>query len=140
TSWNANVVEYFLRLATTEYMNHLRPDHVGAPDLRQWEPLERLDSPFDPVAHTADVRQIATGDGRHNIPNIGIFLWRLNAYSLTGSPAFKLDDRRYLVSPLGNNAPLFTNPVPEDRIEHLATPLNVPAPISRRALDAYLGD
>jgi hypothetical protein len=140
TSWNANVVEYFLRLSITQYMNHVRPDHWYAPDMRHWEPVERLGSPFDDLAHTADVRQIATGDGRYNIPNIGIFLWRLNACSLTRSPAFKLDDRRYLFSPLGNNAPLFTKPVPEDQIEHLATPLNVPARISRRVLDAYLHD
>jgi hypothetical protein len=140
TSWNANVVEYFLRLSTTQYMNHLRPKHGYAPDLRRWEPLERLGSPFDDLTHTADVRRIETGDGRHNIPNVGIFLWRLNAYSVTRSPAFKLDDRRYLFSSLGNNAPLFTRPVPEDRIEHLATPLNVPARISRRVLDARLGD
>lgn len=140
TSWNANVVEYFLRLSTTQYMNHIRPDHSYAPDMRQWEPLERLGSPFDGLAHTADVRQIGTGDGLYNIPNIGIFLWRLNAYSLTRSPAFRLDDRRFLFSPLGNNAPLVTNPVAEDQIEHLATPLNVPARISRRVLDAYLPD
>jgi hypothetical protein len=140
TSWNANVVEYFLRLSTTQYMNHIRPNHFYAPDLRQWEPLERVDSPFDGLAHTGDVRQIETGDGRYNIPNIGIFLWRLNAYSLTRSPAFRVDARRYLFSPLGNNAPLFTNPVPEDQIEHLATPLNVPARISRRVLDAHLID
>ena len=140
TGWNANVVEFFLRLSTTQYMNHLRRNHFYAPDLRQWEPLERLDSPFDTLAHTADVRQIASGDGRYNIPNVGIFLWRLEACSLTRSPAFKLDNRRYLFSPLGNDTPLFTHPTPENQVEHLATPLNVPARIRRRVLDAHLGD
>jgi hypothetical protein len=140
TGWNANVVEYFLRLGTTQYMNHVRPNHWYAPDLRQWEPLERLGSPFDTLAHAVDVRHVETGQGLYNIPNIGIFLWRLNAYPLTHSDAFKVDDRRYLFSPLGNDAPLFTKPTPETEISHLAAPINVPAPISRRVLDAYLGD
>lgn len=137
TGWNARVVEFFQLLATTQYMNHIRPGNWYAPDLRQWEPLERLNTAFDSVAHTVDVRRIATGEGRYNIPNIGVFLWRLGAYSLTDSPAFKLDDRRYLFSPLGNSTPLFTRPETEDEITHLAEPINVPAPISRRVLDRY---
>jgi hypothetical protein len=138
TDWPARVVEFFQLLATTQYMNHIRPAHWYAPNLRQWEPLERLDTPFESVAHTVDVRRIANGRGRYNIPNLGIFLWRLTAYSLTNSPAAKLDDRRYLFSPLGNNTPLFTRPKSEDDVTHLAEPLNVPQPISRRVLDAYL--
>ncbi len=140
SSWNANIVEYFLLLGTTQYMNHIRPDHWYAAHLRRWEPLELLNSPFDSVSHTVDVRHISTGAGLYNIQNIGIFLWRLGAYPLSQSPAFRLDDRRYLFSPLGNNAPLFTNPEPEEQISHLARPFNVPAPISRRVLNAYLAD
>jgi hypothetical protein len=139
TGWHARVVEFFQLLATTQYMNHIRPTRWYAPDLRQWEPLARLHTPFDRTAHTVDVRRIANGRGLYNIPNIGIFLWRLTAYALTDSPAFMLDDRRYLFSPLGNNTLLFTRPQTEDDIIHLAEPLNVPQPISRRVLDAYLG-
>jgi hypothetical protein len=138
TGWNTRVVEFFQLLATTQYMNNIRPNNWYAPDLRRWELLERLNSPFDKVTHTADVRRIGDGEGLYNIPNIGIFLWRLNAYSLTGSPAFKLDDRRYLFGPLGNNTQLFTRPETEDEITHLAEPINVPHPISRRVLHEYL--
>jgi hypothetical protein len=138
TGWNARVVEFFQLLATTQYMNHIRPDNWYAPDLRKWELLERLNTPFDRVAHTVEVRCIASRQGQYNIPNIGIFLWRLNAYSLTDSPAFKVDDRRYLFSPLGNNTQLFTRPETEDEITHLAESINVPMPISRRVLKEYL--
>jgi hypothetical protein len=137
TGWNARVVEFFQLLATTQYMNHIRQDNHYSPDLRKWEDLERLNSPFDTIAHTVDVRRISGGEGRYNIPNIGIFLWRLDAHSLTNSPAFRLDDRRYLFSPLGNNTPLFTRPETEDEITHLAEPLNVPDPVGRRILDRY---
>lgn len=138
TGWDARVVEFFQLLATSQYLNHLRPGNHFSPDLRRWELLERLDTPFDTVAHTVDVRRIASGRGRHNIPNVGIFLWRLDAYSLTGSPAAKLAERRYLFSPLGNNTPLYNRPVTEDEITHLAEPVNVPMPLSRRVLAAYL--
>lgn len=137
TGWNARVVEFFELLAWTQHMNHVRPQHWYAPDLRKWEPLERINTPFDAVAHTVDVRRIATGHGLHNIPNIGVFLWRLTAYPLTNSPAVKVDDRRYLFSPLGHDMPLFTHPDGEDDIAHLADPINVPMPISRRVLDSH---
>jgi hypothetical protein len=136
TGWDASVVECFQRLATTQYMNHLRPTNVSTPDLRHWEPLDRLDTPFDRMAHTVDVRHIASGRGRYNIPHVGIFLWRLRSYALTDSPAFQVDARRYLFNPLGVRTPLFTRPEIEASISHLAEPLNVPMPISRRVLDA----
>ncbi len=140
TGWPARVVEYFELLATTQYMNHLRPENHAAPDLRRWESLERLGMAFATASHNVEVRRIPTGAGRYNIPNIGIFLWRLQAYRLSGSPAVPVDARRFLFSPLGNNIPLFSRPVTEDRITHLAEPLNVPEPISRRVLDAHLAD
>jgi hypothetical protein len=139
TGWDARAVEFFQRLATTQYMNHVRPDNLYAPDLRRWEPLERIGTAFDTVAHTADVRHINRRRGKYNIPNIGIFLWRLAACPLTRSPASAVDATRYTFSPLGHAAPLFTDPVTEDAITHLAEPLNVPLPISRRVLHEQLG-
>lgn len=134
TGWNARAVECFQLLGATQYMNHLRPHSRYAPDLRQWEPLVRLGGAFDSTAHTVDVRNIETGRGRFNIPNIGLHLWRLTAYRHTRSPAVRVDDRRYLISPLGHPLPLFTNPQTEDEITHLAEPINVPDPIRRRVM------
>ena len=138
TGWDARAVEFFQLLATTQYMNHLRLENLGTPDLREWEPLERLDTPFDTVAHTADVRRIASRRGKHNIPNLGIFLFRLDDYSLTGSPAVEVDSRRFMFSPLGNDTQLYNLPQTEDLITHLAEPTNAALPISRRVLDQYL--
>ena len=139
TGWDARAVEFFQRLATTQYMNHVRPDNLYAPDLRRWEPLERIGTAFDPVAHTADVRHVNRRRGKYNIPNIGIFLWRLAPCPLTRSPALAVDATRYTFSPLGHAAPLFTDPRTEDAITHLAEPLNVPEPIGRRVLHEQLG-
>ena len=142
TGWDARVVEFFQLLATTQYMNHLRPGNAR-PDLRRWEPLERLGSAFEALPHSADVRRIATGRGRFNIPSVGIFLWRLGAYAHTHAEAFALDARRYLFSPLGNSAPLFTRPLALGAIDEFtrhAGRMNVPAPISRRVAHEYLAD
>ena len=86
TGWNARAVEYFQLLATTQYMNHLRPFNHYAPDLRRWEPLARIGGAFESIPHTVDVRRIESGRGRFNIPNVGLFLWRLGAYRHTRSP------------------------------------------------------
>jgi hypothetical protein len=95
------------------------------------------------LTHTVDVRRIAGGRGRYNIPNVGIFLWRLRAYSLTRSQAVRVnaaDATRYLFSPLGNNTPLFIRPVTETEVTQLAEPVNVPLRISRRVLRRNLAE
>ena len=136
TDWDARVVEFFELLATTQYMNHLRPHNQYAPDLRRWLLLENLNTPFDSIAHTVDVRRIGPGRGKYNIPNVGIFVWRLNSYPLSESPAFKIDKRRYMFGPLGNNTQLYNLAETEDTITHLAERANVPMPLSRKALHA----
>ncbi len=141
TGWDARVVEFFELLAWTQYMNHLRPHSVQSPDLGQWEALERLGGPFETVSHNVDVRRIATRGGKYNIPNIGIYLWRIDDYALTDSPAVQADPadpRRFRFSPLGHDLQLYTFPEAETEITHLAEPINVPDPISRRVLDANL--
>jgi hypothetical protein len=140
TGWNASAVEFFSRLIVTQYMNHRRPQCLASPDLRRWEPLERIGTAFDTIMHTVDVRRIASERGRYNIPNIGVFLWRLAAYPLSGSPVAPLDNQRFRFHPLGIDQPLYTHPLTEDDITDLATPLNVPEPIARRVLDARPAD
>ncbi len=138
TGWPAKAVEFFELLATTQYMNHPRLHSLTTPDLRQWEPLERLGTGFDTLAHSIDVRSVSRIGGRHNIPNIGLFLWRLRAQSLTDAEPARLDTRRFRFNPLGIDAPLFTRPQTEAVITQLAEPINVPEPLSRRVLDAAL--
>ena len=140
SGWPAHVVEFFQCLATTQYMNHLRPFIHAAPDLRQWEPLTHVGTAFDRIPRTIDVRRIANGSGRHNIPNVGVFLWRIGAHSLSRSAAVGVDARRYRFSPLNHDQPLFTRPETEDEITQLSTPLNVPLAIGRRVFHERKAD
>lgn len=138
TGWDARVVEFFELLGTTQYMNHIRLDNHRSPDIRDGEKLELLDTPFDTVAHTAEVRHIENNRGRYNIPNIGIFLWRLQAYPVRGAPALpnRHNNGLFSFSQLGNDIQLFNHPVTEQNPTHLAGEVNVPAPIRRRAFFA----
>lgn len=138
TGWDASVVEYFQLLATTQYMNHLRPENLSFADLRHSRRLDYLNTPFDRTARNADVRNIESRRGRYNIPNVGVFLWRLGSYSIIAAPAYKLDDRRYLFDALGKDIQLYNRPEVEEEITHLAEPVNVPMPLGRRILDRYL--
>ena len=130
TDWDAAVVELFLTLATTQYLNHVRLDHPGTADLRRSDALELLSTPFGRHSRLADVRRIG-GAARPNIPNVGIFLWRIGSRRLTDSPAFAVDARRFRFDPLGRDVQLFTAAEREPEITRLADPLVVPLPITQ---------
>ncbi len=133
TGWPAHVVEFFELLQTTQYMNHIRLFNTR-PDLRDVNRLNLLDTPFDSLAHTADMRHINDRRGKHNIPNLGVCLWRLQNYplaSVTPRRAQAPHAYGYHFSTLGNPAPLFNTPggvgFPDEQ--------KVPAPI--RPYDFY---
>ncbi len=154
TGWDAHVVEFFELLGTTQHLNHLRPHNLRTPDLRAAAALELVDTAFDTAAHTADVRHITntahisdTADierqgqllqGRHNIPNIGIYLWRIQAYAVTRSNPRQQGAGFYSFDPLGIDQPLFNQPRTETRITQLAEEINVTDRLRRRPLYAEL--
>ena len=138
TGWDARAVEYFQRICTTQYMNHLRPHNPHAPDLRAGEALEWIGTAFETANRTVDVRRIESGRGRHNVPNVGLHLWRIRAYAHRDGLAFAAAARCYRASPLNHDLPLYNRPVAENDITHLAEPDNVPGPLSRRRLATHL--
>jgi hypothetical protein len=145
TDWGAHAVEFFRLLGDTQYMNHIRPENRYAPDLRRWERGLYVDSGFDQASHRVDVRRIASGRGRYNIQDVGVFLWTLGAYPVTGAPATAATtnvptQRCYRFSSLGNDAPLFHRAVYQGRqITAPAGPANVPDRLRRRVLCEDLG-
>lgn len=134
TRWDSRVVEFFQTLATTQYMNHLRPTNHYAPNIRKIAQIEHIGSAFNETAHTVEVRRINSGRGQHNIPNIGVYLWPIHAYRHQASPAIAVDSRRFRISPLNHDRQVYGRPdsQAEERITHLAEPINVPKPLSRR--------
>jgi hypothetical protein len=137
--WPAHAVEFFKLLGITQGINHVHLERGNLIHLKDAQRLEQLGTPFDPFSHTVDVRRISAANaGRYNIPNVGLFVWRLRSYSVTHSPAFALDKlggNRYTFSPLGNNLALFSKPIPEPDANHISNETNVPKPILRHDLE-----
>jgi hypothetical protein len=137
TAWGAHAVEFFQILGDTQYMNHLRLWNHYAPDLRCWKPGVYIETGFDRTAHKVDVRRIAARRGRYNIQNIGIFLWSLNAYSVTKDQAAMsaVDPHCLRFSSLGMDIPLFHRAIPQgEEITDPARPFNVADRLKRRVL------
>ena len=108
TQWGVHCVELRERLVWNQHLNHQRPDEGGKPPyilpsitihsairggtvtLRDPAMLSLLNTPFDPFAHIADVKKPVHGSIRYNLPNLAIFLWRLEAYQIKVSkPMFR---------------------------------------------------
>jgi len=135
TGWPARAVEFFQILGWNQNHNHIRTDAVRTPDLRRTNELELLNTAFDRATHTVDVRRIALDRGRHNLPNIGLFLWRLQSYFVRGGTARSAGAGFYTFNPVANqDRPLFNLPQTEEDVAHLAEENNVPGPLRRRPL------
>ena len=147
SGWPARAVEFFSRLATTQHMNHVRLSPAATASVRQAAQAELVDSAFDPCAHTLDIGNIASRGSRYNIPNVGLFLWRLRSYRVgAGSPGDEAADfasARQLadgwrIHPCGCDAPLFNSPRTETTLTHLAEEDNLPGSLRRLALNEEL--
>jgi hypothetical protein len=138
TGWPAAVVEYFERLTTTQHVNHPRLDAPGTMTVRQAGALQEQGTAFDRSTRLPDVRHIDNGRGRHNIPNVGVFLYRIQPQRLTDTTARRIDARRYVCHPLGLDAPLVNVPAAESAVSAMAGPRHVPRPIGRRTLHGDL--
>ena len=113
TGLPARAVEYFTLLSTTQNLNHLRMENHGTPNLRDGAALSHLGGPFERTTHLLEVRGIEHGNGRYNIPNIGVHLWRLSALELRKVMAHAVEDGtglHFTFSPLGNDLQLFRRP------------------------------
>ncbi|WP_088888991.1 hypothetical protein [Leptolyngbya ohadii] len=159
TGWRSRAVEFFQLLATTQNLSHPRPGSTTV-DLRANRQPDRIGTPFEQrVAYLAEVRRIrsdrtaddratgtAAGDlrtgGRYNVPNVGLFVWRLQSYPIDRSLARRvagvdsqLSGRCYTFSPLGfDRAPLFNQPQTETDILQLAQEIHLPGILRRSEL------
>lgn len=147
--WPARAVEFYRLCAWTQALNFQHPDRGRTVDIRDGSALELIDSPFDRAAHTVDVRRINStyGRGFHNLPSVGVFVWRLQAYSVTGTPAYCLESEGphcFTFSVLGHDAPVYVRPESEAEPTAIAEEFNLPVPLRRKALaadkDRYYGE
>ena len=149
TGWPAHAVEFYRRLVPTQNVNHVRLNDVTTMSLRNADAATQTGTAFETSAHVIDVRR----DGRYNIPNVGIFLWRLQSVWL---PFLFPDDADYRggvqparstfadgclhLDPLGRDVPLFNRARTEPAMAHLAREVDLPGRLRRRPVHDDLED
>lgn len=123
SGWAVHAVELRERIAWNQHLNHQRPDAGGLPPLplsiadsghicgavrggtvtlRDPALLSFLNGPFDPFAHLVDVKPPDIGAIRYNVPNLAIFLWRLEDYTVpVTKPVLVNDEIRDLTAVAG---------------------------------------
>jgi hypothetical protein len=121
TRWGVHAVELRDTLAWCQHLNHQRPDAGGDPPygragvnrftpvrggtvaVRDPAMLSLTGTPFDPWAHVADLRPPEGGAVRRNLPNLALYLWRLEAYRV--QRAVPLAVRAAVAGAAGDEAP-----------------------------------
>lgn len=141
TGWPARAVEFYRFLAQTQSVKFVRLERGQTVDLRRGQVLRQLNTPFDELAHRVDVRRINSSysQGRYNLPNLGLFVWRTRSYSLTQAPAYNLEDLAshfYTFSILGNDTPLYQSVSAAEPPLNGTNPGQLPGVITRQAFEA----
>lgn len=143
----AYAVEFHKYLGVTQNSNFLHSERGRLIDIRDSQALFAIGSPFGREAHTVDVHRAVSQhrQGHYNIPSVGLFIWRLNAYQVADTRAHKNEDAetQFTFSILGNDTQLYTNPIARQDSDGVPQPvdeLNFPNPISLRAFEKRLND
>ncbi len=141
--WPARAVEYYRHLAHTQNPTLLRFDQGRLFDLRRPGDASLQGGPFEPPERfrSVDVRRITSGRGRYNVPNLGLFLWRLKVNPLTATARrLTSGSGRYTFDTLGRDVALF-NPAPPlpANGERQAAEHQLPVALRPAALAADLG-
>ena len=171
TGWDARAVEFFRRLGRTRHgidpplgrplvagdataqlqMSEglvgplTRTGIGGLADLRNVRGARQARSAFDEFFYTADLRAALGSAGWYNIPNFGVFLWRLQSFAagpvtpvgVQGCPGW------FTFDPTGRDIPLFAAQRGAASFgDAWVSPqeCQIATPISQALLDANLAD
>jgi hypothetical protein len=156
--WAARAVEFYNEVGVTQFLDHIRPGLGGTANLRELKDSTLIGSAFDPMAYTPDVRLMSgtrqapqqegeqpagrsgrrlagVGQGRPNLPNIGLYIWRLKPYRIELAAAYSHGDgQRFSFSPLGNDIKLFNAPGERRGFTNIAQEYELPAALRNQAL------
>jgi hypothetical protein len=169
TGWSARVVEFFRRMGRTR---HALDPAVGLPvaapdprfalqraqgligartqtgaggfaDLRNVHGAALTGTAFDEYFHSADVRRGRGKTGWHDIPRLGIFVWRLRSFGVQQTTPVR-DSKcpnQYTFDPTGRNVPLFAEGSREFGDQWISPePQQMPGPISTDLLRTSFDD
>lgn len=143
--WHARAVAYGPLTAMTQHLESLWPLRGRTVDLRDGKALERIGGPFDPHAHTPDVRRVGSPrrQGLHNLPHVAVFVWRLQSFLVDRTPGYCVEaagSHCYTFSILGNDVPLYqpgTSPATLGDPPRAVQPVDLRLAITRRAFELH---
>jgi hypothetical protein len=167
TGWEARVVEFFRRLGRTRHgLDPALGPPGGGPDsrlrlaeglagpltgtaaggladLRDAYGASRAGSAFDDFFHTADFRRGRGAVGWHDVPHLGVFLWRLRSFGVAATmpvPVAGCPAGWYTFDPTGRDVPLFAAAArtADSYGDNWVSPVEaqLPTPIGRTLLDS----
>ena len=147
TGWPIVAVEFFQKLIWSQHVNHVRPGALGTASIRDAEAARLTEGAFGTACHSAAAGPADSLSGRHAIPHVGLFIWRLDAFPLSFlsnaavgyvgglvprasaiGPGFRHFD------PLGADRGLFNRPKADRSVAGRVDMRMVPAPLDRRLL------
>lgn len=134
------IQEFFSLLSHTQHLNHLRLSRTGTCQLRDPDVVRRVDGAFDSSMHIVDVRRPGVGRGRHNLPNLGLSVWRLESFPIERCDALLVDKLkgRYTFDPFGRDVPLFNRERTQFNAFEPMLESDAPSPLHRRQLEEEL--
>ena len=100
--WPSRAVEFYRLLAITQNIDYLHMDRGRTADLRDGDALVAIGTAFAELARNVDVRRVDSKrtQGTSNIPEVGLFVWRLKAYTVTLAPAYNYEEQGPNLLPL----------------------------------------
>lgn len=139
SGWPTYVREMSRSLARTQNLSRYRPGEGGTLDLRDRDGLELIGTPFDHASYSIDTRRPNLGVGetlsgawrrpRANLPNLGVYYWRLKAYPVDRGTPCSLGGGLFTFDPFGRDVPLFNQPAGSAVPFGETTEADLPAPL-----------
>ena len=153
SGWHVVVVEYFQQLATSQHVNHVRPERPVFADVRNSTRARLAHRPFSENLHAPAAGPVDGYSGRYNIPHLGLFIWNQGGQPLGPvydasdgylggpEPAVVEPDRTlFRFDPLGRDLPLVNRPVPDNLVSQRVTARKVPERLRREPLAMELDE
>ena len=142
TGWACQATEIRDLSAVTQALGTPHPERGCTVDLRAGATLEEIDTAFDQVPRTIDLRLARPGrpaaPGTGIQPDrLGLTFWRLESYPIHGAqarPSAGDPERCFRFHPSGVDTVLFNLPRTPTETVYSAEPRHLPVPLSRREL------
>ncbi len=135
SGWPVYAVEYWKKLVHTQSMRLTHPAMGRTVNTRDKPAMARIGMPFERDGRNVEVRRIETATGRWNLGNIGLHVWRLRPYSISGHVALPVGTRRdFRFHPLGCDAQLYARTGLDAGTDVPSLEADMPAPITRNIM------